>query len=69
MCIINQVKSYSLQGRLQLDFLTGKKLEDTQIAMPEQQDLVSAKSNDLSVQQRVFNPDNSGFGVPETTGC
>lgn len=68
-CIINQVKSYSIQGRLQPDFPTGKKLEDTQIATPEQQDLVSAKSNDLSIQQCVFNPDNSGFEVPETTGC
>lgn len=69
MCIINQVKSYSLRSWLQLDFLTGEKLEDTQIATPEQQDLVSAKSNDLSIQQRVFNPDNSGSEVPETTGC
>lgn len=68
MCIINKVKSYSLQGRLQLDFLTGNKLEDTQTTMPGQQDLVSGKSNDLSIQQHVFNPDNSGFEVPETTG-
>lgn len=55
---MNQGKSQSSQGTLQLGFCTGDKLKDIQTSMPGQQDLVPAKSNDLSIQQHMFNPKN-----------
>lgn len=54
---MNRVKQSS-QGTLHLGFCTGSKLKDIQTSMPGRQDLVSAKSNDLSIQQHVFNPKN-----------
>lgn len=56
--VMNQGKSQSSQGILHLGFCTRKKLKDIQTSVPEQQDLVPAKSNDLSMQQHVFNPKN-----------
>lgn len=55
--MINRVKQSS-QDTLYLGFCTGNKLKDIQTSVPVQQDPVSAKNNDLPIQQSVFNPKN-----------
>lgn len=55
--VMNRVK-LSSQGTLHLGFCTGSKIKVIQTSMPGQQDLFLAKSNDLSIQQHVFNPKN-----------
>lgn len=52
---MNRIKQSS-QGTLHLGFCTGNKLKGVQTSMPGWQDLVPAKSNDLSIQKHVFNP-------------
>lgn len=54
---MNRVKQSS-QGALHLGFCSGNKLKGIQTSMPGWQDLVPAKSDDLSIQQPVFNPKN-----------
>lgn len=55
--VMNRVKQSS-QGTLHLGCCTGNKAKVIQTSMPEWQDLFPAKSNDLSIQQHVFNPKN-----------